>query len=134
MALVVPTCLLLIMCDSVRRPAGGDPSVVRAFAIFDVPSLPTETPPFSIWIHLTDGNGPTVMELFVEHLPAGQLEPEIIAGSKFTVNFVDPNVVFEHEVILDDGIYLEKSGRYRLRLTADGTTIVQRYFIVHLAS
>jgi hypothetical protein len=135
MARVVPTCLALILCDSVRRPErGGDPSVVRAFVIMDVASVPTESPPFSVWIHLTDGNGPADMGLIVEHVPAGQLEPEEVAASRFTVLFANPNVVLEHEVILDDGIYLEKSGRYRLRLIADGTTIVQRYFIVQVAS
>lgn len=135
MARVVPTCLALILCDSVRRPmSGGDPTVVRAFVAMDVPALPTASPPLTVLIHLTDGNGHTAMELVVEHVPAGQLEPEGVAASRFTVTFADPNVVLEHELILRDGIYLEKSGRYRLRLTADGTTIVQRYFIVQLAS
>lgn len=132
MARVVPTCLALVLCDAVRRPAGGDPTVVRAFAVLDVPMLPTMSPPFSVWIHLTDGNGHTAMELLIEHVPAGQLEPEVVAGSRFTLTFANPNVVHEHQVFLRDGIYLEKSGRYRLRLTADGTTIVHRYFIVQL--
>lgn len=135
MARVVPTCLALILCDSVRRTArGGDPSVVRAFVVMEVASVPTESPPFSVWIHLTDDNGPADMELIVEYVPAGQLEPEGVAAIRFTVNFASPNVVLEHEVIMDDGIYLEKSGRYRLRLTADGRTIVHRYFIVQAAS
>jgi len=72
MARVVPTCLALIPCDSVSRTGrSGDPSIVRAFAVFRVRFLPTASPPFSLWIHVTDGNGPTVMDLVIEHVPAG---------------------------------------------------------------
>ena len=135
MARVIPTCLALVLCDSVRRrERGGDPSVVRAFAILRVGSLPTTSPPCCVWIHLTDGNGSTAMELIVEHVPAGRLEPELVVAGKFTVEFASPNEVLEHQANFDNGIYLEKSGRYRLRLTADGTTIMHRYFIVQLAS
>lgn len=133
MARVVPTCLALVLCDAVRRPADGEPTIVRAFAVFDVPTLPTMSPPFTVWIHLTDGNGTTAMTLIIEHLPPGELEPELVVPIPFTKDFVNPNDVMEHQAIVDGGIYLEKSGRYRLRLTADGTTIVHRYFIVQLA-
>ena len=133
MAREVATCLALILCDEVKRPkGGGKPSILSAFTVLDVPTLPTATPPLSVWIHLTDGNGPTTMDLYFEHLPAGRLEPRIVAATRFTLNFADPNLVMEHEVILHDGIYLQWSGRYRLRLTADGTPIVHRYFIVQL--
>ena len=35
---------------------------------------------------------------------------------------------------LEDGTELEKVGRYRLRLEADGVTIIQRYFVARRAS
>jgi len=133
LARVVPTCLALILCEAVKRPKGGDdPSVLRTFTVLNVPALPTATPPLSVWIHLTDGNGPTTIDLCFEHLPAGRLEPEVVAATRVTLNFADPNLVLEHEVVLHDGIYLERSGRYRLRLTADGAPLVHRYFIVQL--
>lgn len=135
MARVLPTCLALVLCDSVRRPAGGgEPTVVRAFAVLDVASLPTNSPPFCVWIHLTDGNGSATMHLIIEHVPTGSLEAEGVMAGKFTLNFENPNEVLEHLANLDNGIHLEKSGRYRLRLTADGTTIMHRYFIVQVAS
>ena len=135
MAAVVPTCLALILCESVRRSAStGEPSIVRAFETFPVRGFPAKTQPFSVWMQLTDGNGRSTMSLIVEHVPPDSVEAEEVALIRFTQTFRDPNLVLEHEAILEDGIELEKVGRYRLRLEADGVTIMQRYFVARHAS
>jgi hypothetical protein len=38
--------------------------------------------------------------------------------------------VLEHVAVFDDGIDVDGKGRYRLRLTASGTTIARRCFAV----
>ena len=126
---VLPKCLALVLCDAVRRKGkAGDPSVVRAFQEFDVASFPATTQPFSVWLQVTDGNGHTAMELRVEYVPPGKVEAHVVLAVAFGLHFRDPNEVVEHEAIFDGGIVLEESGRYRLRLTADGTSIAHRYF------
>ena len=134
MAPVVPKCLSLVLCESVTRSAStGEPTVVRAFETFPVPGFPAKTQRFSVWMQLTDGNGKATMSLIVEHIPRDRVEPEEVTVVKFTRTFHDPTVVLEHEAVLEDGIELEQVGRYRLRLEADGVTIMQRYFVAQHA-
>lgn len=130
MGRVIPTCLALVLCDSVRRPSRtGEPSILHAFEFFEARSFPAVTQPFSVWMQLRDGNGPAAMRLLVEHVPSGELRPVVIVPILFTLHFLDPNAVLDHEAVFENGIHLEREGRYRLRLTANGTTIMQRYFI-----
>lgn len=131
---MVPTCLAFILCDAVRRAGrAGDPSVVRAFRSFDIPFFPATTQPFAVWIQLSDGNGPTVMKLVIEYVPPGSLEAEEVLVIEFTKWFHDPNEIVEHDANFNTGIVLERSGRYRLRLTADGIDVAHRYFVAQLA-
>ncbi|HEX5008804.1 MAG TPA: hypothetical protein VFY71_00280 [Planctomycetota bacterium] len=124
-----------MLCDAVKRAARtDDPSVSRAFTVFEVTSLPMATRPFSIWIQLTDGNGWLSMVLVIEHLPSRRLDPEVVVRVEFGLEFQDPNLVLEHVVAFDNGIELAKVGRYRARLAADGVTIAQRSFHVVLAA
>jgi Family of unknown function (DUF6941) len=135
MSPVVPKCLALILCDAVRRVRpGGDPTIVRAFDAFDVPAFPAKTGRFSVWIQLTDGNGVSAMRLIIEHIPPDSVEAELVVPIEFSVDFANPNVVVDHEAVLHDGIELEKVGRYRLRVEADGVTILQRYFVARHVS
>ena len=135
MSPVVPKCLALILCDAVRRDRpGGEPTIVRAFDAFEVPAFPARTGRFSVWMQLTDGNGTTAMMLVVEYVPPDRVEAELVAPIEFTLDFVNPNAVIEHDARLEDGIELEKVGRYRLRLEADGITIIQRYFVARQVS
>jgi len=67
-------------------------------------------------------------------VPPDRVEAELVAPVEFSVNFANPNVVVDHVAVLQDGIELEKVGRYRLRLEADGATILQRYFVARHAS
>ncbi|HEX5009328.1 MAG TPA: hypothetical protein VFY71_02920 [Planctomycetota bacterium] len=125
----------MILCDAVRRDRRtGDPTVVRAFTAFDVPSFPATTGPFCVWIQLTDGAGRTTMRLFVEHVPPDTIDVELVTLIEFTLDFADPNAVLDYDAKLLAGIALEKVGRYRLRLEADGITISQRYFAARQGS
>jgi hypothetical protein len=134
MSPVVPKCLALILCESVTYSAStGEPSVVRAFETFPVARFPARTQRFSVWMQLTDGNGSVTLSLIIEHIPPDRVEPDVLALVKFTRTFHNPNAVLEHEAVLQDGIELEEVGRYRLRLEADGVTIMQRYFVAQLA-
>ena len=127
---MVPKCLTVVLCDSVRRPEyRGDPTVVRSFEAFEVASFPAITRPFSVWLEITDGNGQTGMELLVEYIPPDTIEPERIVLVPFTLDFRNPNDVVRYEAHFANGIELERMGRYRLRLMADGATIAQRYFV-----
>jgi hypothetical protein len=72
------------------------------------------------------------MGLIIEHVPPGDVEPELVLLVEFGLHFQNPNEVHEHEAVFDRGIVLEKSGRYRLRLTADGISIAHRYFVAQL--
>ncbi len=123
-----------MLCDAVKRAARtDDPSVARAFTVFEVTSLPIATRPFSVWMQLTDGNGWTSTVLAIEHLPTRRLDPEVVVRVGFRLDFQDPNLVLEHVVTFDNGIELAKVGRYRARLAADGVTIAQRSFHVVVA-
>jgi hypothetical protein len=110
-----------------------DPSVVRAFTSIDVPVFPATTQPFTVWLQVTDGNGHAAMQLIIEHVTPGDVEPELVLAVEFSLHFQNPNEVLEHEAVFDGGIVLEKSGRYQLRLTADGISIAHRYFVAQLA-
>jgi hypothetical protein len=130
---VVPTCLALVLCNAVKRAGRGqEPSVDRAFTSFDVLVFPASTQPFSVWLQVTDGNGRAAMQLIIEHVPPGDVEAELVLPVEFSLHFQNPNEVLEHEAAFDGGIVLEKSGRYRLRLTADGISIAHRYFVAQL--
>jgi len=132
---IAPKCLALILCDAVRRDRRtGDLTIVRAFDAFDVPSFPARTGPFCVWIQLTDGAGRTRMRLLVEYIPPDRLEAELITMIEFTVEFADPTTMLGHAANVPGGIELGDVGRYRLRLEADGVTILQRYFIVRQGS
>ena len=135
MSPVVPKCLALILCNAVTRDGpAGDPSILRAFDAFDASVFPAKTGRFSVWIQLTEGNGRTTMRLIVEHVPPDRVEAELVAPIEFRLDFADPNVVLDHEAVFQDGLELEKVGRYRLRIEADGVTIIQRYFVARHAS
>jgi hypothetical protein len=111
-----------------RTGSDAEPVIVRAFEFFEAPSFPTATGPFTVWIQLRDGNGSTAMSLVVDHMPAHDLEPDEIVTVRFNLNFRSPNVVLEHQAIFDAGLPLNHEGRYRVRLSADGVTVMQRYF------
>jgi hypothetical protein len=126
---VIPTCLALVLCKAVvRRARTAEPVIFHAFEFFEAASLPSPAMPFTVWMQLRDGNGPTAMQLVVEYLPPGILEPEEVVTVRFNLIFSDPNLVLEHEAVFENGLPLEQVGRYRPRLAADRTTIIQRYF------
>jgi hypothetical protein len=81
-----------------------------------------------------NGNGATAMALIVEHVPASRLEPDVVVVVRFSLDFRDPNAVLEHEAIFEEGLLLEQEGRYRVRVTAGGATIMERYFSVFRAT
>ena len=129
MGRVMPTCLALVLCKSVHRSSRNrEPVIVRAFEFFAASSFPAPSGPFTVWMQLRDGNGETAMGLAVEHVPSGALETEEIVTIRFSLNFASPNLVLEHEAVFDAGLPLAREGRYRLRLTAHGVTLMQRYF------
>ena len=126
---MTPTCLALVLCESVERTGPEQrPVIVRAFEFFEAASLPSPSRAFTVWMQFRDGNGRTTMALIVEHVPPHDLEVEAIVVVRFSLDFEDPNVVMEHEAVFETGIPLDHAGRYRLRLTADGITVMQRYF------
>jgi hypothetical protein len=118
----------MLMCRAVARRSGGETSVVDAFDSFTTLNFPSDSHPFSVWMQLRDGHGRTELELAVERLLPQDLEPALVVVVPVTLHFADPHQVQEHEARFPDGIALEDVGRYRLRLSAGGTTIMQRYF------
>jgi hypothetical protein len=129
MAAVVPRCLALVICDLVGRGGrAAEPFLVRGLQTFHVQSFPSKTEPFSVWVQVTDGSGRASMNLLVEYLPAETLEPDVVVRIDFSLNFQSPNDVLDHLAAFANGIELKQSGRYRVRLIANGTTISQRYF------
>ncbi len=131
MAAVVPTCLALVLCESVVRERKSGRATIRGvLGHVVVPSLPATTHAFSVWLQVTDGNGYVEMELVLERVPADSPEIEVILQVRFSLQYDNPNVVREHQALFADGIDLEVEGYSRLRLAAAGTTIMQRYFAV----
>ncbi len=130
MASVVPKCLALVLCERVERyPHTGVPTIFGAADVVQVKSFPATSEAISVWLQVTNGNGPARMELVIERMPPGKLAPEVVVRTRFSLQFRDPNVLLEHQVIFHEGIELARQGRYRLRLVADGTAIAHRYFI-----
>lgn len=119
-----------MLCDSVARDAiSGRATVVGVFQTVELKPFPATTEPFSIWLQLTDGHGRVAMKLVIERVPPDDLECETILRIPFSLKFDNPNLVQEHEAVLRDGLGLEHEGHYRVRLTANETTIQQRYFV-----
>lgn len=133
MAAVVPTCLALVLCDAVTLdPVRRRSTIVGAFQLIVIDSLPATTQPFSVWMQLSGGHGALPMALIVERIASDTLEAERILQVRFTLDFKDPNVVLEHQSVFMDGIRLDAEGHYGLRLTAAGSTIMRRSFAVLL--
>ena len=132
MAGVRPTCLAMVLCDSVE--SGSETRGTAILGVFhefnDVDKFPGTTEPFTVWLQVSNGNGPAAMELVVERVPADEPEPDLVVSVRFSLTFTSPNDVLEYRANFPDGINLEEAGRYRLRLAADGATILQRYFVV----
>jgi hypothetical protein len=127
---VIPTCLALVLCDSVKRATrAGEASVLRAFEFFEATrSLPESSRPFTVWMQFRNGNGRAAMRLVVEFVPPGDLDVIEIITVRFSVVFQDPNAVVEHEAVFDNGLVFEHEGRYRVRVVANGVQILRRHF------
>jgi hypothetical protein len=130
MMTITPTCLAMVLCDSVEPASESQgPSIMGVFNEFEIDRFPGTTEPFTVWLQVTNGNGPVAMELIVERIPAEVPEPDLVTVVGFSMTFEGPNDVLEYRSNFADGINLEEAGLYRLRLTADGSTILQRYFV-----
>jgi len=117
-----------VLCKRVRRVRTGEPIIEEAFEFFEARDFPVRAEAFTVWMQFRDGNGRTAMALVIEYVPPGDLDAEEIMVARFTLEFENPNTVLEHEATIHAGLPLEREGRYCLRVTADGTTIMQRYF------
>lgn len=127
---VTPRCPALVLCDSVwRDPISGRVTLVGVLQAFEVDSFPANTPPFSVWLQVTDGNGRLAIQLVLQYLPTDSLDAETIVAVSLSLNFDDPNAVREHVSRFEAGIALKSEGRYRMLLTADDTTIQLRDFV-----
>ncbi len=128
---IVPMCLAMVLCRAVTRDERtGEPIIDRAFELFEVEFFPTQSPPIIVWMQFRNGNGATPMELTMEHVPSGRLDPEVVVVVRFTLHFADPNAVLEQAARFDNGLHFERPGRYRLRLAAGGAAMLQRDFMV----
>ena len=131
MGRVIPTCIALVLCEAVSRPAPtGEASVLRAFDYFEVVSSPRLVKPFTVWMQLRNGNGAADMRLVMDYIPPADLDPVEVIAVQFSLQFRNPHQVVEHEAIFENGLLFEVEGRYRLTLLANGACLMQRDFTV----
>ena len=92
-------------------------------------SFPSTTPPFAIWLQVTNGHGSLEMRIHVARVRPDHYEPDLVATFGFTLEFSDPRVVNEYVCTLTDGLVLDQAGDYRMTLTANGIEIAERYLV-----
>ena len=132
---VLPTCLALVMCDRVGRKAGsGKASPLGILHSFDLSRFPGSTPPFSVWVEVTNAVGRLRMRLVFERALPHRPEFEELLVVPFTLSFENSMAIVEHVAVIGDGIVVPDEGSYRVRLECAETTIIARAFAVRRVS
>lgn len=125
-----PLVLGLTLCeDVVADPATRNVSVIRAFTGLAVAQFPTTAPPFCAFASLTDGLGPTDLELLVTEM-AGDCD--VIYRLRRSVAFADPLQIVNFVVRLAR-CPLPRPGIYLFTLQSAGEWLAQRSLRAYLA-
>ena len=130
LVVILPTCLALVLCDRVGRQRGTQKaSPVGAFSTFDLRSFPGNTPPFAVWVQVTNAVGLLRLQLDFERALPDRPEFEAIVSVLFTMRFSNSLTIGEYEAVLEHGIHLPAEGLYRVRLRLAEATILTRYIM-----
>ena len=99
---VIPTCIVLVLCEAVGRPTPtGEAFVLRAFDFFEVASSPSRVKPFTVWMQLRNGNGGADMLLVVDHTSGRPRSCRSVAV-QFSLLGIKPGR--RHQAVFDNGL------------------------------
>ena len=123
----------MLVCDRVdHEPVRGPSYLIVVFHAIRVRAFPATSPPFSIFVQLTDGRGSPRFDLTIHYLPKDSIEPQFVGTSSFRLAFVDPPIPPIHEAQFLNGVDLPDAGDYLVSLAIGDTILLQRYFVARL--
>ena len=122
-----PTCKALLLCDKTIIEAVTDKvSIIGVFDALRVPSVPGKTPPFTVFIQLTDGIGryDVVIEIH-------DLAKDVVLGRGTGIGLNWPQKLLKLNVMIPcPPIPVARAGLYDLVVIANGEEIDRQKFAV----
>jgi hypothetical protein len=123
-----PRSIGLALCDQVIfERLTHKPSLIGCFTGVGVAEFPSEPQRFEVFIALTDGNGPVMLDLVGIHLAT---EQQIYAHS-MELTFPDPLKVVNVRIQVRTCVFPEE-GTYVFALSANGEEVATRRVRVYL--
>ncbi|MHC4600302.1 MAG: DUF6941 family protein [Planctomycetota bacterium] len=125
-----PSCLAIVLCDYViEDKATNNKSLIGLFNRVNATDFPCQHPRMVIFISLTDGRGPTILEVFLERAE----NRDEIFKAEGNVDFKDPNHVID--IVFDlRGVTFKEPGTHFVGIrTKDGRPLGERKFhVIHM--
>ncbi len=127
---LVPKVQAMLIAEFIHQdPATGLFTLHRVFNEVQARQFPAAQGPFSVFLQLTDGHGPTLLTLRL--IDADEARPPLLEAALPMV-FPDPigihNVRYQHS-----GLRFEAPGMYRLQLWAHGQCLSECRLLVRLS-
>lgn len=112
-----PDVLSLLVCDQILMDRlTGKTSLIGMFSTIGAPRYPVRHPQLCVFASLTDGRGPTPLELTI--VDSEDARPPIVSGTA-TVEFKDPRAVACLNLHFN-GLVFPEPGGYRVQLKCHG--------------
>ncbi len=112
-----PDVLSLLVCDQILIDRlTGKTSLIGMFSTIGAPQYPVRHPQLCVFASLTDGRGPTPLELTI--VDSEDARPPIVSGTA-TVEFKDPRAVACLNLHFN-GLVFPEPGGYRVQLKCHG--------------
>ncbi len=112
-----PDVLSLLVCDQILIDRlTGKTSLIGMFSTIGAPRYPVRHPQLCVFASLTDGRGPTPLELTI--VDSEDARPPIVSGTA-TLEFKDPRAVACLNLHFN-GLVLPEPGGYRVQLKCHG--------------
>lgn len=122
-----PYVLSFVVCDDVVTDASTRKhTLVGVFHDIFAPQYPALHPRLSVYLELTNGHGPTEVELRLVHAAS---DKEVFQA-KGQMDFPDPRMVAALVISLNNVLF-PREGEYRFQLYGEGTLLVERRVITH---
>jgi len=124
-----PACKAILLCDAVLTdPFTGKGSVIGILSQFTLPEFPGDTPPFFVYLQLTDGIGSYTLSIEIRDRADDEA---LFKGVLLKVEFAERGVK-NNVVIPMPPLPLPHPGAYDLIMFADAQELDRQQFEAHM--